>query len=59
MFLILAVESESENFLMLLVLAVLRFVLTIVVESESENIEISYALGICTTEVCFNYCCRK
>ena len=47
MFLILAVESESENFLMLLILAVLRFVLSIVVESESENIEISYALGIC------------
>ena len=32
---------------MLLVLALLRFVLTIVVESESENIELSYALGIC------------
>ena len=37
MFLILAVESDSENFLMLLVLALLRFVLTIAVESESEN----------------------
>ena len=58
-----AVESESENFLMLLVLALLRFVLTIVVESE--NIELSYALGIC----CRNWewklsdalgtCCRK
>ena len=47
MLLVFAVESECENFLMLLVLALLRFVLTIVVESESENIEISYALGIC------------
>ena len=39
MFLVLPVESVSENFLMLLVLALLRFVLTIDSESESENIE--------------------
>ena len=47
MFLILAVESESENYLILLVLALLRFVLTFVVDSESENIELSHGLGIC------------
>ena len=47
MLLVFAVESESENFLTLLVLASLRVVLTIVIESESENIDFAYALGIC------------